>query len=225
MSGMASGPTRVPTGGGVSAGRLKVEMISANQATSGLAVSGGIAARGPGSLTPVAPGVSSPVLEHSKATRVEHTARDRARKAWQSAQALTLRANTQLQRAAPSAGRIRLVDTSQDLPRSAAAPEAVDLRPAPNAAGTRGAGTATTTGSHASAPERGGAAAGLDAAHRSDARIETNVPRQGDVFLDGALMGRWMARTLAREAGRAPSGGAAFDPRRSPLPTGRMIGG
>ena len=50
-------------------------------------------------------------------------------------------------------------------------------------------------------------------------------PTQGDVYLDGALMGRWMARSLAREAGRPPAGGSAFDTRRNPLPAGRMIGG
>jgi hypothetical protein len=50
-------------------------------------------------------------------------------------------------------------------------------------------------------------------------------PEQGDVYLDGTLMGRWMSRALAKEAARPPAGGAAFDGRRNPLPTGRMIGG
>jgi hypothetical protein len=50
-------------------------------------------------------------------------------------------------------------------------------------------------------------------------------PTQGDVFLDGTLVGRWMARKLAHEVGRPPSGSPAFDPTRSPFPPGRMIGG
>jgi hypothetical protein len=50
------------------------------------------------------------------------------------------------------------------------------------------------------------------------------TPTEGDVYLDGTLVGRWMARTLAREAGRPPSGGTAFDATRSRLPPGTMIG-
>jgi len=54
---------------------------------------------------------------------------------------------------------------------------------------------------------------------------ESAPPTQGDVYLDGSLVGRWMARTLAEQAGRPPTGGPAFDPTRSPFPPGRMIGG
>jgi hypothetical protein len=50
-------------------------------------------------------------------------------------------------------------------------------------------------------------------------------PAQGDVYLDGTLMGRWMSRTLAAEAGRPANGSAGFDPRRNVFPTGAMIGG
>ena len=50
-------------------------------------------------------------------------------------------------------------------------------------------------------------------------------PTEGDVYLDGALMGRWLARSLAAEAARPASGSAAFDPRRNVFPTGAMIGG
>jgi hypothetical protein len=50
-------------------------------------------------------------------------------------------------------------------------------------------------------------------------------PMEGDVYLDGTLLGRWMARTLAAEAGRPASGNAAFDPRRGVFPAGAMIGG
>ncbi len=49
-------------------------------------------------------------------------------------------------------------------------------------------------------------------------------PTEGDVYLDGTLVGRWMARSLARAAGRPASGGAAFDPTRNRLPFGAMIG-
>lgn len=51
------------------------------------------------------------------------------------------------------------------------------------------------------------------------------APTQGDVYLDGALMGRWMARALAADAARPASGSAGFDPRRSAYPAGAMIGG
>ena len=64
-----------------------------------------------------------------------------------------------------------------------------------------------------------------DGVTRPDGPNDAAGPTQGDVYLDGALMGRWMARSLAREAGRAPAGGSAFDARRNPLPAGRMIGG
>ena len=60
----------------------------------------------------------------------------------------------------------------------------------------------------------------------NDSRQERNGAgqMQGDVYLDGTLLGRWISRSLSREAARPPAGGAAFDPRRSPLPPGRMIG-
>jgi hypothetical protein len=74
------------------------------------------------------------------------------------------------------------------------------------ATGTPQGATATQGGNEAVAPAGGG-------------------PTQGDVFLDGTLVGRWMARKLAHEAGRPPSGSPAFDPTRSPFPPGRMIGG
>jgi hypothetical protein len=50
-------------------------------------------------------------------------------------------------------------------------------------------------------------------------------PTQGDVYLDGTLMGRWMVRALAADAARPASGNAAFDPRRAIFPAGAMIGG
>jgi hypothetical protein len=42
---------------------------------------------------------------------------------------------------------------------------------------------------------------------------ESGGPMQGDVYLDGTRMGRWIADRLAREAGRPAGGGTAFDPR------------
>ncbi len=50
-------------------------------------------------------------------------------------------------------------------------------------------------------------------------------PAQGDVYLDGTLVGRWMARALTAQAGRPANGSAGFDPRRNVFPTGAMIGG
>jgi hypothetical protein len=50
-------------------------------------------------------------------------------------------------------------------------------------------------------------------------------PMQGDVFLDGALVGRWMSRQLSREAGRASAGPTGFDSRRNALLPGPTVGG
>jgi hypothetical protein len=49
-------------------------------------------------------------------------------------------------------------------------------------------------------------------------------PAEGDVYLDGTLVGRWMEKQLARAAARQPVGSSAFDPTRSRFPTGTMIG-
>ena len=54
---------------------------------------------------------------------------------------------------------------------------------------------------------------------------EGSGPAYGDVYLDGTLMGRWVMRALAAEAGLPSSGNAAFDPRRAAFPAGAMIGG
>jgi hypothetical protein len=50
-------------------------------------------------------------------------------------------------------------------------------------------------------------------------------PTQGDVFLDGALVGRWMSRLLSKAASRATSGPTGFDARRSALLPGPTVGG
>jgi hypothetical protein len=50
-------------------------------------------------------------------------------------------------------------------------------------------------------------------------------PTEGDVFLDGTLVGRWMSRHLSREAGRASAGPTGFDQRRNALLPGATVGG
>ncbi len=43
---------------------------------------------------------------------------------------------------------------------------------------------------------------------------------QGDVYLDGTRVGRWMSGLMAREAARPPIGGRSFNPRDSPARPG-----
>jgi len=50
-------------------------------------------------------------------------------------------------------------------------------------------------------------------------------PTEGDVYLDGTLVGRWVARFLNQEAGRAQAGPTGFDARRSRLLPGATVGG
>ena len=50
-------------------------------------------------------------------------------------------------------------------------------------------------------------------------------PAQGDVFLDGVRMGRWMANTLAKEASRPQGGSTQFDPRMGVPWPGTLQGG
>ncbi len=49
-------------------------------------------------------------------------------------------------------------------------------------------------------------------------------PTEGDVFLDGDRVGRWMARHLARELGGPAASGTAFDPRVGPAWPGALHG-
>ena len=84
--------------------------------------------------------------------------------------------------------------------QSSAAPSAAAASPLENGVN----GTTDTDGSSRSGP---------------------NGPIEGDVYLDGTLMGRWVMRALAAEAGLPSSGNAAFDPRRAAFPSGPMIGG
>ena len=48
---------------------------------------------------------------------------------------------------------------------------------------------------------------------------------RGDVFLDGAVVGRWMSRFLSHEAERGASGRTGFDVRRGRLLPGPAVGG
>ena len=50
-------------------------------------------------------------------------------------------------------------------------------------------------------------------------------PTEGDVYLDGALVGRWISRFLTQAAGRASAGPTGFDPRRGRLLPGATVGG
>lgn len=50
-------------------------------------------------------------------------------------------------------------------------------------------------------------------------------PLNGDVYLDGVLVGRWMSRFLKREVERADSGPTGFDAKRGRLLPGVTVGG
>ncbi len=89
-------------------------------------------------------------------------------------------------------------------------------------AGTPGQGTPPTTGySPSGAAQASASAQGEDLSTSSP---PSRGPTEGDVYLDGTLVGRWMARALTQAAARQPSSGVAFDPTRSRLPVGTMIG-
>ncbi len=50
------------------------------------------------------------------------------------------------------------------------------------------------------------------------------ITMQGDIVLDGARVGRWMASNLARQAARPPAGPTGPDPRQTPLWSGQAQG-
>jgi hypothetical protein len=62
---------------------------------------------------------------------------------------------------------------------------------------------------------------GLDAGSESDSAQRQS---QGDVFLDGILVGRWISRYLRRESERANNGPNGYNPRRSQLLPGVTVG-
>lgn len=73
-------------------------------------------------------------------------------------------------------------------------------------------------------------AAGVGAPHAKENDTEQvgardAGPQEGDVFLDGMLVGRWMSRFLSREVSRASAGPTGFDPRRGQLLPGVTVGG
>ena len=49
-------------------------------------------------------------------------------------------------------------------------------------------------------------------------------PTEGDVYLDGERVGRWMAKHLARELGGPQAAGTGFDPRLGPVWPGSLHG-
>ncbi len=57
------------------------------------------------------------------------------------------------------------------------------------------------------------------------AQATQSGPTGGDVFLDGARVGTWLADHLAREAGRPQMGGTGIDPRLTPAWPGTLQGG
>jgi hypothetical protein len=56
------------------------------------------------------------------------------------------------------------------------------------------------------------------------AAAASSGPVQGDVYLDGARVGRWMSDRLAREADRPQAGVTGFDPRLGPAWPGSLHG-
>jgi len=71
----------------------------------------------------------------------------------------------------------------------------------------------------------GGGAPGAKERDTEQAGVRDAGPQEGDVFLDGLLVGRWMSRFLNREASRASAGPTGFDPRRGQLLPGVTVGG
>ena len=93
-----------------------------------------------------------------------------------------------------------------------------DARPGPMRQGSF-PGAAATSG----APAAGAAVVGGQAPQHGQQGAAG--PREGDVFLDGVLVGRWMSRFLNREAERASAGPTGFDARRGRLLPGVTVGG
>jgi hypothetical protein len=95
----------------------------------------------------------------------------------------------------------------------------------PGAAGLMEAGPAAMMpGGFTEAGAQGGGMAARPAALGAPRGAERSGPIQGDVFLDGARVGRWMEDALSRRAGRPPSGPTGFDPRRGAAWPGAAVG-
>lgn len=71
-------------------------------------------------------------------------------------------------------------------------------------------------------PDRASAGEGVGEAMPPD--TSRSGPTEGDVYLDGERVGRWMARHLARELGGPQAAGTGFDPRLGPAWPGALHG-
>ncbi len=60
--------------------------------------------------------------------------------------------------------------------------------------------------------------------HAPPTQTSPPITLQGDITLDGARVGRWMASTLARQAARPAAGPTGPDPRQTPLWSGQAQG-
>jgi hypothetical protein len=96
----------------------------------------------------------------------------------------------------------------------AAAPDRMDSRVVPTPGAER-PGEMFALSALPRAGMDGGAQLGLAGAS-PDRPAREQTMAQGDIYLDGARMGRWIVERLAREAERPRSGGTSFDGRMSP---------
>lgn len=129
---------------------------------------------------------------------------------------------------ASAAGKVGGAESVTIAPRFApVAPKAGSVRPAPSghnvamAASEASQAVPQTQQARAEARTEPG---GRGALRKGDPADGGAGPSGGDVFLDGTLVGRWLARHLAREAGLPSSGPTGFDARRSPERPGATLG-
>lgn len=110
-------------------------------------------------------------------------------------------------------------------------PPRAPLRPARLDETMRVTAPSTVTGGVAkpqhAPPDRAGLVAGNneDRPPHETESVQNTMRIQGDVFLDGALVGRWMSRRMNREAERASVGSTGFDASRGRLLPGPTVGG
>ena len=72
--------------------------------------------------------------------------------------------------------------------------------------------------------ERSPANTTVDAPSAPPSNLREQQHIEGDVYLDGAMVGRWISRFLSREASRSSTGPTGFDKRRNPLMPGASLG-
>jgi len=111
---------------------------------------------------------------------------------------------------------------AQNETATAATPEEAAV--APDGAGDEDAAPVAAATAPVGAPVAAATGAQAQKSSQQTARNETG-PNEGDVFLDGMLVGRWMSRFLNREAERASAGPTGFDARRGRLLPGVTVGG